>query len=178
MSSRPTALSFATMACIGEHGATTPELIDMFGRGGVFWSTSPSQVYAEPKRLLELGWVVAEKQPAKTRHRTLYRLTPEGKAALQDWLRSPAGFPKIQHGPAVRLFAGDMIDDDEILASLEQLRADVDGMRAALDRSVARAPSVPHRTRYLLLHLELGRRLVEAHSAWLDHVERELGGAG
>ena len=147
----------------------------MAGRGGVFWTSSPSQVYAEPKRLLDLGWVVAEKQPAKTRHRTLYRLTPPGRKALREWLRSPAGFPKLQHGPSMRLFAGDMIEDDEILASLAKLRSDVVELRASIERSVERAPGVPHRTRYLLLHLDLGRRVLDAHSDWLDQVERELG---
>jgi DNA-binding PadR family transcriptional regulator len=177
MSSRPTPLSYVILAAIGEHGATTPELLDMAGRGGMFWTSSPSQVYAEPKRLLELGWVVAEKQPAKTRHRTLYRLTSEGKEALRAWLRSPAGFPKLQHGPAIRLFAGDMIDDDDILASLQQLRADIARMEADVARSIERAPGVPHRTRYLLLQQDLGLRVLQAHTDWLDHVERELGGA-
>jgi DNA-binding PadR family transcriptional regulator len=166
------------MAAIGEHGATTPELLDMFGRGGVFWTSSPSQVYAEPRRLLKLGWVVAEKQPAKTRHRTLYRLTAEGKEALREWLRSPAGFPKLQSEAAIRLFAGDMIDDREILDSLQQLRTDIAEMRAAISRSEERAPGVPHRTPYLLLHLDLGQRVLQAHSDWLDHVERELGPIG
>jgi DNA-binding PadR family transcriptional regulator len=163
------------MAAIGEHGATTPELLDMFGRGGVFWTSSPSQAYAEPKRLLKLGWVVAEKQPAKTRNRTLYRLTPDGREALREWLRSPAGFPKLQSEPAIRLFAGDLIEDHEIVESLQQLRADIETMRAAIARSEDRAPGVPHRTRYLLLHLDLGRRVLEAHSEWLDHVEEALG---
>jgi DNA-binding PadR family transcriptional regulator len=167
VSSRPTPLSYVILAAIGEHGATTPELLDMSGRGGMFWTSSPSQVYAEPKRLLRLGWVVAEKQPAKTRHRTLYRLTAEGKRALQEWLRSPAGFPKLQHEAAMRLFAGDLIEDEEILASLQELREDV-------ARSVDRAPAVPHRTRYLLLQQDLGRRVLDAHSDWLDHVERAL----
>jgi PadR family transcriptional regulator AphA len=175
MSSRPTPLSYATMAAIGEHGATTPELLDMFGRGGVFWTSSPSQVYAEPKRLLKLGWVIAEKQPAKTRSRTLYRLTTEGKKAMRAWLRSPAGFPKLQSEPALRLFAGDMVDDRELLGSLQQLRADIAEMRAAIARSEVRAPRVPHRTRYILLQLDLGRRVLDAHSEWLDHVENALG---
>jgi hypothetical protein len=26
----------------------------------------------------------------------------------------------------------------------------------------------------MLLHRDLGRRLLDAHAAWLDHVEREL----
>lgn len=163
------------MAAIGEHGATTPELVDMFGRGGMFWTSSPSQVYSEPKRLLRLGWVVAEKQTAKTRNRTLYRLTPQGRQALRAWLRAPAGFPKLQHEAAIRLFAGDMIEDQEILESLQQLREDIARMGAAVARSEQRAPSVPHRTRYLLLQQDLGRRVLQAHGDWLDHVERSLG---
>lgn len=175
MSRRPTPLSYVILAAIGEAGATTPELLDMAGRGGMFWTASPSQVYAEPKRLLDLGWVVAEKQPAKTRHRTLYRLTDAGRDALREWLRSPAGFPKLQHGPAMRLFAGDMIDDAEILESLEQLRDDIARMAADVQRSIDRAPGVPHRTRYLLLQQDLGLRVLQAHRDWLDHVRRELG---
>jgi DNA-binding PadR family transcriptional regulator len=174
-SPKPTQLSYVILAAIGEHGATTPELIDMAGRGGIFWTSSPSQVYAEPRRLLKLGWVLAEKQPAKTRSRTLYRLTPSGKEALKDWLRSPAGFPKLQHGPAIRLFAGDLIDDTEILASLKQLRGDIERMQADVYRSIERAPGLPHRTRYLLLQQDLGLRVLQAHREWLDHVEGELG---
>jgi hypothetical protein len=44
--------------------------------------------------------------------------------------------------------------------------------------NIARAPSLPHRTRYMLLHQDLGRRLLQAHADWLDEVERELGGLG
>jgi DNA-binding PadR family transcriptional regulator len=163
------------MVAIGEHGATTPELVEMASRGDFTWTASASQVYAEPKRLLELGWVVAEKQDAKTRPRTLYRLTPAGKHALRGWLRAPAGFPKLQHAPAVRLFAGDMIEDSEIIESLQQLRVDIDRIGAMVAENEARAHRLPHRTRYLLLQQDLARRVLQAHRDWLDNVERELG---
>lgn len=179
MSSRPIPLSYMVMAAIGDHGASTPELVEMTSRGHMFWTSSPSQVYAEPKRLMALGWVTSEKQPGKTRRRTVYRLTSEGREALREWLRAPAGFPKLQHEASIRLFAGDMIEDEEILASLQQLRTDIARMHEIVATNVARAPSVPHRTRYALLLQDLGRRLLDAHTEWLDGIERELrpGGA-
>jgi DNA-binding PadR family transcriptional regulator len=74
--------------------------------------------WTEPKRLIALGWITSEKQPSKTRNRTTYHLTAEGREALRDWLCAPAGYPKLQHEASVRLFAGDMIEDEEILDSI------------------------------------------------------------
>lgn len=174
MSSRPIPLSYAILAAIGEHGATTPELVDILARGQMFWTSTPSQIYAEPKRLIALGWITSEKQPGKTRSRTIYGLTTEGRQALRAWLRMPAGFPKLQHQAALRLFAGDMIEDQEILASLQRLRDDIEEMSAVVAANIARAPSIPHRARYALLLQDLGRRLLQAHTEWLDHVSQEL----
>jgi DNA-binding PadR family transcriptional regulator len=162
------------LAAIGEHGASTPELVDMLSRGQMYWTSSPSQIYAEPRRLSKLGWITSEKQPSITRPRTVHRLTDHGREALREWLRAPVGFPKLQHEASVRLFAGDMIEDDEILASLQRLRDDLGEMAAVVERNIARAPSLPHRTRYMLLQQDLGRRLIHAHADWLDAVEREL----
>ena len=116
MPGTPIPLSYVILAAIGERGASTPELVDMASRGTMFWSSAPSQIYAEPRRLLALGWITGNKQAGKTRNRTVYRLTAKGRAALRDWLRAPAGFPKLQHEASFRLFAGDLIDDKEILA--------------------------------------------------------------
>src|SRR4029077_10621681 len=137
----PIPLSYVILAAIGERGASTPELVDMASRGGMFWTSSPSQIYAEPKRLLALGWVTSEKQPGKTRRRTVYRLTEDGRDALRAWLRAPTGLPKLQHEAAIHLFAGDMIDDEEIVASLQKLRTDIEEMAAAVEINIARAPS-------------------------------------
>jgi DNA-binding PadR family transcriptional regulator len=174
MSSRPIPLSYGVLAAIGEYGASTPEIVEMLSRGQMFWTSSPSQIYREPSRLLKLGWITARKQPGKTRSRTLYRLTDSGRAALQEWLRTPAGFPKLQHHAALHVFAGDMVEDHEIITSLQKLRDDIDQMSTVIDTNIARAPNLPHRTRYALLLQDLGRRLLQAHGDWLDEVEREL----
>jgi DNA-binding PadR family transcriptional regulator len=174
MSSHPIPLSYGVLAAIGEYGASTPELVEMLSRGQMFWTSSQSQIYREPSRLLKLGWITAEKQPGKTRSRTLYRLTDSGREALKEWLRTPAGFPKLQHQAALHVFAGDMIDDDEIIASLQLLRDDIEQMSKVIETNIARAADIPHRTRYALLLQDLGRRLLEAHGDWLDEVERAL----
>ena len=104
----------------------------------------------------------------------MHQLTPSGREALREWLRQPAGFPKLQHEACFRLFAGDLIEDEEILASLRRLRSEIEEMSKIVETNIARAPGLPHRTRYLLLQHDLGRRLLQAHSDWLDAVEREL----
>src|ERR1700720_3677888 len=118
----PTHLTWGLLAAIGESGASTTQLGEMLSRGHMYHPWPASQVYAEPKRLLRFGWVRSEKQPGRTRHRTVYQLTDEGRDALREYLRQPAGWPRIQHAAAQRLFAGDMITDEEILTSLRQLR--------------------------------------------------------
>jgi DNA-binding PadR family transcriptional regulator len=173
-SSRPIPVSYAVLAAIGEYGASIPEIVEMLSRGQMFWTSSPSQIYGEPKRLLALGWITAEKRPGKTRSRTAYRLTSQGRNALRHYLGAPAGFPKLQHQAALRLFAGDMVEDREILASLQKLREDVEQMSKVIDTNIARAPALPHRARYGLLLQDLGRRSLEADADWLDAVEREL----
>jgi hypothetical protein len=45
-----------------------------------------------------------------------------------------------------------------------------------LDEGEAIARSLPHRQRWLLLNHRLSRRLIEAHRAWLDEIDAELGG--
>ena len=168
------------MALVGRGGATTPELVEMGSRGApFFWTSAESQLYAEARRLAELGYLRPSKQPGRTRSRTRYEVTPRGIAALRRRLAEPAGFPRIQHEASFRLFAGDLIDDDAaILRSLDGLRADIERLELLLCQMEERAGMYPHRERYLRLQLSLARRMLDAHTGWLDEVSLELGGDG
>jgi DNA-binding PadR family transcriptional regulator len=168
--------SYVVLALIGNGGAAPHDLVDMMRRGGrVFYAAAPSQVYAEPKRLAERGYVVARKAPGRTRERTLYTLTDRGRAALRAWLAEPAPFPRIQNEANIRLLAGDLIDDATIVASLTAMRAELDELTDLIAEGEALMPGVPHRARYLRLSFSLARRLVDAHREWLDEIEAELG---
>jgi DNA-binding PadR family transcriptional regulator len=168
-------LSYVILGLVGRGGAGPHDIVDMMRRGGrLYWAAAPSKVYAEPKRLERLGYLSSRREPGKTRPRTVYDLTPAGERAVAEWIGEPSGFPRIQSEAVVRLMAGDLGDQAELRASLDAMRAEIAELRAVLDVSEARAADVPHRERHLRLVHSLGRRLLDAHEAWLDDVDRGL----
>ena len=170
-------VSYAILALVGRGGASAPEIARMFRQGSpLYLSAAESHAYAEPRRLARLGYLESEKQPAKTRPRTFYRLTPRGERALVDWLRLPAAEPRIQNEATVRLLAGDMLSDEEIVASLEGMLPRLDEIEDAVGKMEAQMDSVPHRARYLRLNHRLARELIAVHRRWIDEVREELAG--
>ena len=167
-----------TLALIGDGGASPHDLVDMYRRGGqVYYAVAPSRMYAEPKRLEQLGYVRSEKRPGKTRERTFYTLTEKGREALRTWLLEPPAFPRIQNEVVPKPLAGDVLGDDErLLDALLGLRGEIEEQQAKLDDARERLEALPHRRTYLLLIHELGNRLLQLQRDWLDDVERELGG--
>jgi PadR family transcriptional regulator AphA len=176
MSNELKPFSYAVLAIVGDGGASTPELVEMVTRGApFFWARAPTQAYDEPPRLEKLGFLTSHKQPARTRPRRVYTLTDKGREALREWLRRPAPFPRIEHEANLRLVAGDLLDDREIVLSLTAMRAELDDHQQLIDRSLEGLEErLPHRARYLRLDYSLAQRLLDAHRAWIDDIEREL----
>jgi len=171
-----TPFSYAVLTLVGRDGAGPHDLVRMARQGRVYWTAAESQWYSEPKRLAKLGFLRAEKRPGRTRERTHYTLTETGRAALLEWAAEPARFPRIQHEAATRLLLGDMVPDAVLVAGLQSMRTEIAEIGAQLGAADAAAAEVPHRTRYLRLNHALARRILDAHSTWIDQVERELGG--
>jgi DNA-binding PadR family transcriptional regulator len=176
MSSDLRPFSYAVLAIIGDGGASTPELVEMVTRGApFFWTRAPTQAYDEPPRLERLGYLKSRTEPARTRPRRVYKLTAKGRRALREWLRRPAPFPRIEHEANLRLVAGDLLDDGEIVDSLTAMRAELDHHQRLIAKSLDRLDArLPHRARYLRLDYSLAQRLIDAHRAWIDDVESEL----
>ena len=130
-------------------------------------SPGPSLSSASPARI--------RKEPGRTRPRTHYTITDKGRRALADWMQQPARFPRIQHEAVVRLLAADLVGEQAVLDSLLALREEIADISARLDAADAVAATIPGRERYLHLNHRLARRIVQAHTDWLDEVERELG---
>ena len=170
-----TPFSYTVLTLVGRDGAGPHDLVRMARQGRVYWTAADSQWYSEPKRLAKLGFLRAEKRPGRTRERTHYTLTETGRAALLEWAAEPARFPRIQHEAVTRLLLGDMVPDAVLLAGLQSMRTEIAEIAAQLRAADAAAAEVPHRTRYLRLNHALARRILDAHSTWIDQVERELG---
>ena len=178
-SDRLNPLSYVVLALIGEGGAGPQDLVEMTRRGArLYWSAAPSKVYAEPKRLEQLGYVDSRREPGRTRERSYYTLTDAGRAALRAWLAEPSGFPRIYHEAACRVLAGDLVDDATVLSSMSGLREELRQLELLLDEADEVSGTLPHRARQLALVHSLGRKLVAAHDEWLDELEAELGQPG
>ena len=99
---------------------------------GYFFSPAKSQVYAELRRLVRLGYA-AEREVRQRRRpdKRLYRITPAGERALRGWLERPEIEPEVFRSPfTLRVFFGHLADPDTLLARLVQAR---DEAKARLD---------------------------------------------
>lgn len=170
-----TFISYSVLVLVGPGGAGAHDFVQMMRGGRIYQAASPSQYYAEPKRLERLGYLTSSKEPGRTRERTVYRLTDRGRDALRTWMTEPARFPGVSGEPILRMLAADLVGEAPVRASLLAMRAELDELRAELDTGEERAHTIPHREKYLLLNHRLARSVIDTYAAWLDEVERELG---
>jgi PadR family transcriptional regulator, regulatory protein AphA len=172
-----TPFSYVILLLVGSGGAAPHDLLRMHRQGNwIYWTAAESRFYAEPKRLEQLGYLDAHRQPGKTTDRTVYTLTDRGRRAISRWLAEPSGFIRIQNEPAARLTGADLASDEQtVVDSLSAIRPQIDEQLAWLDRAEREATRIANRERYLRLNHRLSRRILAAFSAWLDEVEQELG---
>src|SRR3954449_13070158 len=102
---RLTPTSYIVLGLVSAAGTATPyDLKQMHASGlGGFWTLNHAQLYAEPDRLVEGGYLKVEREDGG-RRRKLYELTASGRAALGDWLATPSGdFPQLPDRGPVQL---------------------------------------------------------------------------
>jgi DNA-binding PadR family transcriptional regulator len=153
---RLTPTSYVVLGLVDQIGTATPyDLKQMAALGvGNFWSLPHTQLYAEPARLAEAGYLEEERERTGRRRR-LYSLTPAGRDALDEWRSRPtADLYEIRDAGLLRLYFGaDPVKLAEVqldahrenLRRLEQLEpasrlAGVpDGVRLALNAGIGHA---------------------------------------
>ncbi len=94
------------------------------------WSSSSGHLYREQKRLAELGWADVETEPSGGRFRKRYTITPDGEAALAQWLSTTPQEPHFEIEGLLRLFFGDRGTVDDLVTSMN---ATATAARAMLD---------------------------------------------
>lgn len=168
-------LSYVVLALVGDGGAGAHDLVRMMRQGGpIYWGGAPSGLYSEPKRLSRLGYLDARAEPGQTNPRTVYRLTGSGREALGSWLATPSHFPRVKNEAHLRLLAGDLISDEQIVESFRGMLPELERLAQVVEEMYAQAGLVPARERYLRLSHSYARRLVALHRDWVEEVEREL----
>lgn len=129
MTSRPTATSFAVLGLLGVQPWTAYELVAQSRRSlHWFWPRSEAHLYAELKRLVERGHAEAEVIEGR-RQRTRYTITPLGRAALRDWLKTEPAPPTIELEGLLRLLLGDQGSTEDLRAALETTKRQAEELR-------------------------------------------------
>lgn len=120
MPSKPTTTSFALLGLLGIKPWTAYEIVAQIKRGmHFFWPRSDAHLYAELKRLVEREHATAEVVDGRRKQATRYTITPEGRAALQEWFCSKPAAPLLEVEGFLRLFLGDQATKEELRESLE-----------------------------------------------------------
>jgi PadR family transcriptional regulator, regulatory protein AphA len=125
---RPTT-SYAVLGLLSLRSWTTYELAKQVRRSlNWFWPRAERRLYEEPKRLVADGLATSTVEHTGRRPRTVYTITPEGRAALQDWLGRAASPSTTESEAVLKVFFSDA-------GTVDQLRGTLAAMeREAVDR--------------------------------------------
>jgi DNA-binding PadR family transcriptional regulator len=100
--------SYVVLGLTDQLGTASPYDLKRAATAGVghFWSLPHTQLYSEPARLAEAGYL-AERRETTGRRRRLYTLTSKGRAALDEWRAKPtAELYEIRDAGLLRLYFG------------------------------------------------------------------------
>jgi len=141
-----------------------------------FWGASFGQIYPELNRLERDGLVEVEQLAEGGRRRKVFRLTPAGERALDEWLRSDSALFQYRDEGLLKLFFGDLVDLEAVLDNVRRMREwreqAVGFFRAEIEPHAQEDTDAGHPFPQLALHY--GIAMLEGQAAWLADAEREL----
>jgi PadR family transcriptional regulator AphA len=134
---RLTPTSYIVLGLVEAAGEATPyDLKKTVAEGiGNFWSLQHAQLYTEPQRLTEAGYL-SERRETSGRRRRHYKIAPKGREAMREWLAEPTAVLTKGHVPSLlKLVLGadpkreaeaQLPPNQEKLAEFEQVQAGLD----------------------------------------------------
>jgi PadR family transcriptional regulator AphA len=151
-------------------GYEIKQLVDKATR--FFWAASYGQIYPELRRLGELGLIEGEESANGGRRRVVFSLTPAGREALRDWLRTADTGYELRDEGLLKLFFADALEPAETIALIRRLRAQRQDVLDRL-REIGRATcDAELGSAGLVLEYGIGHH--EWIVAWCDVIERRL----
>lgn len=156
------------------------DLVRAFEAGvSLFYAASTGSIKRSLDSLAERGLIVADEVRPGTRGRKVYRVTPEGQAAFDEWIRGAVGEADGERGVLSRLFFLGLVPRQERAQVAERLEArvvqDLTELQA-LDEALEEQPVAPGHVevaRYQRLTLAYG---IAAHQHGLSWLRTHLRG--
>ena len=135
---RLTPMSFAILGFLAIRPWSTYELTKLLGRSVQYvMPRTEANRYQEPKRLVEAGLATAADESVGQRPRTVYSITPAGRAALADWLTRPARPTQLESETLLKVLFANMATKPALLARIREFGAEAEAVEAPW-RSIAR----------------------------------------
>ncbi|MGH2699971.1 MAG: PadR family transcriptional regulator [Actinomycetota bacterium] len=136
---------------------------------GHFWSPAKSHVYTELRRLARLGLASERRVHQEQRpNKRLYALTDEGRRSLKRWLTEGPFEPDQVRSPfTVRLFFGNLVPKESVVARIEELRRNAEQKLAGLRATEAKIEHDEDRF-FPYLTLKAGLAHSEAEIRWAN----------
>jgi PadR family transcriptional regulator, regulatory protein AphA len=128
-----TTTSYAILGLLAIRPWSTYELARQMRRNlHYFWPRAESNLYAEPKRLVDGGLAEARAEPVGKRRRTIYSITPKGQQALESWLGKPAADTRLESETLVKLMFAPYGSKKNLLDHLRKFIAELEARQEAL----------------------------------------------
>jgi DNA-binding PadR family transcriptional regulator len=88
------------------------------------WPRAESNVYAEPRRLVEAGLAEAREEWNGQRRRTVYSITDAGRAALGEWFAAPSARQRYECEALVKVLFAENGTHHDLMASIRAIGDD------------------------------------------------------
>jgi PadR family transcriptional regulator, regulatory protein AphA len=137
-----TTTSYAVLGLLAIKPWSSYELTQQMDRSlGRVWPRAVSKLYEEPKKLAAHGLARSATEQNGRRTRTVYAITPDGRAALADWLTEPGEGPVLEFEQLLKVFLADHGTTTDALATLAAAQ---DWARARCQESLAIGKQYAH----------------------------------
>jgi|SRR5262245_57442714 len=145
-------------------------------------SPAKSQIYGELRRLTQQGWATATEVPQTHRpDKRVYRITPAGRAALQQWLVSPDVESDSFKSPSLlRLFFGHLVPHKSLMRRIEAWRQQMIAELSACEeqerilRDQMQEPRADVQHLHFLLLCQFHMSMLHAALLWTNDAIKQL----
>jgi DNA-binding PadR family transcriptional regulator len=129
--SEPTTTGYLILGMLATRDLTAYELTALVAKGlDEVWPRAERQMYNAPKRLVAEGYAQARREATGRRERTVYSITPAGRTALKQWLRTEVHRSSFESEALVRVA---LADEGELADLRRTLATMADQARASRD---------------------------------------------
>lgn len=178
-SRRLTTTSYALLGFLAIRPWAVYELAKVMRRSlHYFWPRAESNLYAEPKRLVEAGLAEAREEWNGDRKRSVYSITDKGRDALRDWLATPSAGQRLESEPHLRFLFADYGTKENLLAAIERVETDAAELiehHAQIGREYARGDGLfPERIHVNAIVATLSIAQARAAVSWARWARNEV----